>query len=83
MDTLELELQDERVSLFAPFNEEDHAYICQALFALQRDYEGTMRVSGINQDRYNDNLKKNYKHTYDLWRTARAAYQKKYGHMPV
>ena len=76
------ELKDERVKLFLDFSEEDLALICRALHRHQSDREGAMRLEEVKLAFGRDNLHKAFKEAYVLWRTARAAYQQKYGHMP-
>ena len=83
-DTLIKELKDERIALFSVFNEDDLAYICQGLYQVQDAYHGAMRVYEYQKGvvRKDNEVRRRYKHAYILWRTARATYQQKYGHMP-
>ena len=81
-EVLTEELKDERVELFSDFSKEDHALICYALFRYQSDRQGAMRLEDCQLAFGRDNLRKAFKAAYILWRTARAAYQQKYGSMP-
>ena len=76
------ELKDERVKLFLDFSEDDLALICRALHRHQSDREGAMRLEEVQLAFGRANLRKAFKDAYTLWRTGRAAYQQKYGHMP-
>jgi hypothetical protein len=82
-DVLQEELKDERVPLFLEFSEKDHAHICHGLFEIQNHFRGASRISEYQSELGKAELRELYKHTYNLWRTARAAYQKQYGHMPI
>jgi hypothetical protein len=81
-EVLTQELKDERVKLFLDFSEDDLALICRALHRHQSDREGAMRLEEVQRYFGRDKLRKAFKDAYVLWRTARAAYQQKYGHMP-
>lgn len=81
-ETLEEELKDLRVPFFMAFGKEDLQMVCHALHGLQADRLGAARTSRYQETWDSKVLMANYREAYDLWRTARAAYQKQYKIMP-
>lgn len=80
--TLDEELKDPRILLFNAFSKEDLAHLCHGLFTIQDHYRGASKLSEYKAKEAEKELRGLYKYTCTLWRTARAAYQKQYGHMP-
>jgi hypothetical protein len=73
-------IADSRAEFFMPFTQEDHRALCRALWTASSDLRGAYRT--LKDNPMGKSYLEAFKNAQLLWLVARAAYCKKYGHMP-